>query len=187
MIEKIYITILICCISFSSSEQASIVYDPTNGAQLANVLTTMQQLKKVNEQWKASAAFLNKVMKEGKEVKRLIALLDGMLCATDEMSMYLGMSSSQLICEKKIQMDIALGKIDGVSSRIKMIATGAIVLSQYETITSLKELNDQLQEAVQATTSLNAYLRRSFQQHIQQQDDEENGYLNVSQLTRANI
>lgn len=187
MIEKIYLMIFLCCISFSSNEQASIVYDPTNGAQIANVLSTMKELKDINEQWKASAEFLQKVMHEGKEVKRLISLLEGIVCSTNELSLYLGVRTNQLACGKKIEMDIALAKIDGVSGKIKMIATGAIVLSQYETISSLKDLNDELEEAARTTSSLNAFLRSEFLRDMEDEYDSKNGYKNVSILKKMNI
>ncbi len=189
MIEKIFLVIFLVCVSFRSNEQvgASIVYDPTNGAQIASVLQTMKQLKDVNEQWKASSEFLNKIMKEGKEVKRLISLLEGIVCSTNELSLYLGVRSSQLACSKKIQMDIALAKIDGVSGKIQMIATGAIVLSQYETISSLKDLNDELEEAAQSTASLNAFLRSDFLNSQSDEYDANHGYEHVSLLTKMNL
>jgi hypothetical protein len=189
MLEKIYLIAFICLVSFSSQEQggASIVYDPTNGAQLASVLTTMKDLKKLNEEWKSSAEFLNKIVKQGKEVKRLISLLEGIVCATDEMSLYVGLTSELSICENKIKMDMSLAKIEGVSENLKWIVSGTIVLSQYESITSLKSLNDELEEAIESTISLNAFLRRAFEKSIENEYDSQEGYKNVSLLTPMNI
>lgn len=174
-------------LGFMSNEQgASIVYDPTNGATMSSVLTTMKELKETSDSWKANAEFLEKVVNQGKEVKRLVALLDNLVCSTDELTLYIQIDKSFELCENRLELDMTLGKIDGISDKIKLIATGAIVLSQYETITSLKSLNDELESAVRQTASMNQYLRKRFMDRMRSEheaDNGENGFL----LTTFNV
>lgn len=145
--------------NIGSQVGASIVYDPTNGAQIANVVTTLDKLKKAQEEWKSNTEFLNKIKTQGMEVKRLISLLESLVCATDEFDLYIGVVGNMTLCNRKLKIDITMGKLDGISGTLKTILSGAVVLSQFETIESLKSLNDQLEDGINGINELNTDLR----------------------------
>lgn len=176
-------------LSFTSMEQAgaSIVYDPSNGATLASMLSTVEDLKETTESWKANADFLKKIVNEGKEVKRLVSLLESLVCSTDQLEIYIAADKTMTLCDNKIQLDLALGKIDGISGKIKMIASGAIVLSQYETIQSLKDLNDELEEAIMQTSSLNSMMRARLWKKMVKDYESETAYENTGMGTVFNV
>lgn len=187
--KKGLVFIVFVVIAFTGHEQAgaSIVYDPTNGTTMASMLTTLEELKETTESWKSNAEFLKKVVDQGKEVKRLVSLLDGLVCSTDELEIYLEIDQSFQLCENKLELDMCLGKIDGVSEKLKLIATGAIVLSQYETIHSLKELNDELEEAIRSTSSMNHFLRERFMKRMKEEYEAENALDNTGFGTNFNV
>lgn len=189
MIKKFYIMMFMVLMASNSQEQApaSIVYDPTNGAQLASVLTTIKDLKESSEEWKASAEFLNKVATQGTEVKRLLAMLEGMICATDELELYAGWDQSLSICENKLEFDITLMKIEGVSEKLNWITTGTVLLSQYETIQSLKDLNNQLEDAIRKVNKMNSYMRGNLMRHLNKLVEQNNYPEEFSPLTQMNL
>lgn len=189
MLKKIYLTLFIVLMASNSKEQApaSIVYDPTNGAHLASVLETIKGLKQSTEEWKANAEFLNKIATEGAEVKRLVAMLEGMICATDELELYAGLSGNLALCENKLEFDITLMKIEGVSEKLNWITTGSILLTQYETIQSLKDLNDQLEDAIRQVNNLNRFMRGNLLRTLIGEWERENAASGFSSLTEMNI
>jgi|GEM_PF-3182116 len=186
MIRKFYLTVFIVLMSFKSIEQ-SIVYDPTNGAQIASMLGTIKELKESADSWKANADFINNVMNSGSEVKRLITMLEGMICATDELQLYMGMAGGLELCENKLELDITFMKIEGVSEKLNWIATGGILMTQYETVQSLKDLNDQLEEAIRKVNSLNKYMRGNVLQQLLREYDRKHPEENYSMLTQMNL
>lgn len=173
--------------SVSREQGAAIVYDPTNGLTMSNVLSTIKDLKETSDSWRANAEFLENIMNEGKEVKRLVAMLENLVCATDELDIYLRVDKSFELCQNKLELDITLGKIEGVNERIKLIATGAIALSQYETIESLKDLNDQLEDAIRQTNQLNSYMRRRVINMMREDYEAEHFYENSAMGTQFNV
>lgn len=166
---KIRTTILfVMLFSWTNTQSpASIVYDPTNGATLSNVFTVIKDLKETSDSWRANAEFLDKVVNQGKEVKRLVALLESIICATDETAILIRVDHTFELCEKKLELDITLGKIEGVSERLKLIVTGSVLLSQFETIQSLKDLNDELEDAIRQTNTLNEYMRYRLDRRLE--------------------
>lgn len=187
--KKGIVLVSMLSISFMGQLQAgaSIVYDPTNGSTMASMLTTLGELKETTESWKANAEFLSKVVDQGKEVKRLVALLESLVCSTDELEIYLEVDNSFQLCENKLELDMCLGKIEGVSDKLRMIASGAIVLSQYETIHSLKELNDELEDAVRQTSDMNSFLRGRFMNRMKEEHESEHALENTGFGTTFNV
>lgn len=171
----------------SSQAGASIVYDPTNGVSLSNMLATLDELKEKQEEWKSSQEFLDKVVSEGKEVKRLVSLLESLVCATDEFEIYIGVVGNLTLCNRKLNIDITLSKIEGISSKVKNIATGAYVLSQFETIESLKQLNDELEEGIRQMNDLNTNLKLDVIQSLNAAAGSTQGHKSVSWSESANI
>jgi len=175
-------------LSFCSMEQAgAVVWDPTNGANISQMLTVISKLNKTTESALANAQFLQNAIKAGPEVKRLLGLLDAMVCATDEMSIFIGVAGEMQLCENKINLNITLAKIDNVSSRLELIASGAMVLSQYEAINSLKTLNDELESAVSAVNSINAFTREIAKRRIRYDYETQNAYDNTAFGTTFNV
>lgn len=166
---------------------ASIVYDPTNAAQIGSVLETIKELKSLQEEWKSNQEFLNKVVQEGKEVKRLISLLESLVCATDEFDIYIGVVGDLTLCNRKLEIDITLGKLEGISEKIKSLVTGAYVLSQFETIASLKDLNDELEEGIHQINRINTDLRVDVVKTLNTMAGESYGYEEVSWSMDAGI
>lgn len=172
----------------SSNEQgAAIVYDPTNGAQLAGVLETIKGLKESTDEWKASSEFLQKIANEGSEVKRLIALLEDMVCATDKLELFAAVDESLALCENKLEFDLTLMKIEGVSEKLNWITTGTILLTQFETIKSLKDLNDQLEDAIRQVNMLNRYMRGNLIRKAKFNWLKDNAYKDHAVLTQFNL
>jgi len=166
---KLYVLGFFVLMGFWSNEQgASLVYDPTNGAQIASLLKTMNDLKDSSEEWKANASFLKKIMDDGQEVKRLFSMLEAMVCATDELQVYIGIEGNAMLCERKLEIDMTLLKIEGISEKVNMIAVGGMVLSQYETVKSLTDLNDSLEEAITKVNNLNQTMRSGFDRWLKQ-------------------
>src|SRR6218665_271693 len=171
----------------SAQSPASIVYDPTNGLSLSNMLATLKDLKQVQDDWKASQPFLNKIVNEGKEVKRLIALSESLVCAMDEFEIYICVVGDLTLCNRKLKIDITLSKIDGISGKLKSIVGGAYVLSQIDAINSLKDLNDEMESAINELNELNTKLKVDVLNSLRASSGSSSGYEEVSWNTDANI
>ena len=188
LFEKVLLVSLFVTIIHASRSQAtSIVYDPTNAAQIGSVLSSIDEIKQLQETWKANTEFLNKVVEQGAEVKRLVSLLESLVCATDDFKIYINVVGDLTLCERKLNIDLTMGKLDAVNGNMKSILTGAYALTQFETIESLKDLNDQLEEAIAEINSLNTDLRLDVQSTLNAIGSRRNGAEEVSWNTEMGI
>lgn len=187
MIRSFYLMMCFVFLYKGSNSQAAIVYDPTNGAQIASMLSTIKSLKEGADEWKASTDFIDKIMTQGPEVKRLIAMLEGIFCATEEMELLLQLNGGIEACGEKLEVDITLMNIEGVSSKLKWIATGGVMLTQYETVQTLKDLNDQLERSVRYVNRMNNFLRGNVLNNLLREYDRLYGGRNMSSLTQMNL
>jgi|SRR5690554_434285 len=187
--KKIYVMVFCLLLGKGSIEQggASIVYDPTNGVQIASMLSTLGELKEVNEQWRATAEFLQKIKSGTEQTKRFIKLMDGMLCLTDQTDIYLKLAKGAMVCGKKLELDLSFGKIADVSSRYKLLIQGSMVLTQYETIKTLEDLNNELESAMRSTADMNKWLGEQFRQSMLNKYDKEAGGRRMTQVLNMNI
>ncbi|MFT6441356.1 MAG: hypothetical protein ACJASM_000893 [Salibacteraceae bacterium] len=186
--EKAFLIFAFMFMAWGSKEQGSpIVYDPTNGVQLIKILDTMKKVRELNEEWKATSDFIKKVVDEGKQVKRLYSLLGSMVCATDDLTLALSIEGAVKFCEEELELEITLGNLDVISSEMKMLLQGGLVLTQFETIQSLKDLNDQLEETIRETNSLNAFFRAKFMNDVESEYDAKYGVEDVSWTQDINI
>lgn len=186
-IVMIVLLIGVPVVNVKAQAPASIVYDPSNGITLGSILTTIKDVKEVQEEWKANSEFLKKIANEATEVKRLIALSESLVCAMDEFEIYIGVVGDLTLCNRKLKMDITLSKIDGVSGKLKSLVGGAYVLSQIETINSLKDLNDEMEDAINELNGINTELKVDVVNTLRAGSGSELGHQEVSWGTDANI
>jgi hypothetical protein len=188
MIRKVYLLMCFMVVFKSSNSQgASIVYDPTNGAQIASMLSSIKELKEGADEWKANSEFIDKLVSQGPEVKRLLMMLEGIFCATEELELLLQLSGGLEGCGEKLELDITLMNVEGISGKLKWIATGGILMTQYETMQSLKDLNDQLEKSVRYVNNMNRFLRDRVMNKLLKEYDAEHGGENMSFLTPMNL
>lgn len=159
--KKIFVLSFCLMMSFPSYEIfGDVVFDPTNAVTFSNMLKTLKETKKQTESLKKSAVFINKVIKGSKEVKKLFAILDAMFCQMDEMEMYAELNGGMNFpCGKKLEIDMTLMKIDGISEKLAWIQGANVVATQYETIKSLSDLNETLEDAVREVNVINSGIR----------------------------
>lgn len=160
---KIVVLSFFMLMSYGSHEimgVGDITYDPTNHAELIGLGKIVADLKEDAEEWKTNVEFLTKVKTNYTEVQRLYKTLDGLICSTEKLALYGDLSVQLGTCEKKLEIQIAFDKIEASSKGVKLVMTGAALLSQYETIESLKDLNDQLEGAVSSVNKIVGSLER---------------------------
>lgn len=175
MEKKIAVLLIFVLLGFRSTEQTEMVYDPTNAVKLGSVIKSLGDLKKLGEEWKSTPEFLNKIKNNAEEVKRFVRLMENIICLSDEMDLLLRASNGTTLCNRRLEFDLTLGKIEGINSRFSMLLNGAINMTQGETIRSLKDLNDELELAIRGSMKLNERMKRIFIQEMTAEYDKTEG------------
>lgn len=192
LIKKVgrYSMILVTCFSLwfvSSSQAPSVVYDPANASNIISLGKTMKSLKDLKEKVMTSSAFINNVLSKSNELKRLLSLLDNMVCATSHFNIYMGIVGDITACNKKLNIDITLSKLDGISGKAKSIMSGVYTMSQYESIKSLKDLNDELENSIRELSSINSNLRYDVLTKLRKKKLLKDGYKEFSFANSAKL
>lgn len=183
-----YSLIMITCFTlwFTTSSQ-DIVYDPTNASNILSLGETMGELKKLKEDIMNSAEFLNKVLANTHEVKRLLSILNTMVCSTDEFNLFLGFIGDINACNERLNIDITLTKLDGISGKVTSLLSGAIAMTQYESIKSLKDLNDELENGIRQLAAINTSLKYDVFKKLKEDHTKKEGYKSFSFTNKANL
>lgn len=166
---------------------ASVVYDPTNATNLLNLKQTMDDLKKMREDLLSNTQFINNVLSNSNELKRLMRTLDNMACTTNKFNIYMGMVGDLKFCNQKLNVDMTLTKLDGVSGKVKSILAGAYAMSQYESIKSLKDLNNELEAGIREMNSINSSLRLDINRILRKNYVKKNGGKDMTFNTKVEL
>lgn len=193
VINKIgrYSLIMTVCFSFwfvnSSQSPASVVYDPTNASNIMNLGKTMDKLKEMKENIMNNTQFINNVLSNSNELKRLMSILDNMVCATDHFDIYMGLIGDITVCNKKLKIDMTLSRLDGISGKTKSIMSGVYSMTQYESVQSLKDLNDELEQSIKELNKINTQLRIDVLKKLKAKNLKENGHEKFSFTHKVNL
>lgn len=185
--KKTVLFLMVSLFALPSKEQAQITYDPTNAVKLTSVLGTLQDLKGLGEEWKSTGEFLKKLKDNSEEVKRFIRLMESIVCMTDETDLLLRASNGTMLCERRLEFDLTIGKIEGINTRFKTLLNGVVNMTQAETVNSLKSLNDELEKAIMGSVGLNEYLRRQFLDQMEREHNAKHGHRNTTMQLNMNL